>query len=120
MKPLLPSTAFFGVMAIATVMTFTSMVLVGGILESDIGPNPPEWLRFTAKIGAFILFLILAFSLTPLMLRGFLGLAATAGIVPASAPTGWRGMADGMTLLFWLIYLVGLLVAIPAISRDLF
>lgn len=120
MKPLLPSTAFFGVMAIAAVTTFTSMVLVGGMLESHIGPNPPEWLRFTAKIGAFILFLVLAFSITPLMLRSFLSLAATAGIVPSTAPADWRGMADGATLLFWLIYLAGLLVAIPAISRDLF
>ncbi|ALA16827.1 hypothetical protein AL346_04645 [Chelatococcus sp. CO-6] len=115
MRPFLPCNGFF---AIAAGTSFLALEALGA-LAPHLGADPSPALR-TAAVAAFGLgMLVLAYSLMPLMVRGFVALAIRAGILAPATSLVNRAVTDRIVVGIWCLWTLGLAIALPAIVSDL-
>jgi hypothetical protein len=115
--------AFHKVMAALAIGSFAAMLVLGAIgnfLDSHGIVRNREAAATVAKLTAFGLFLVLGFSLVPLMLHLFV--VAQGGI--GNANLGFvrflREHERGVTFTMWGLFTAGLLIALPMMWTDFF
>jgi hypothetical protein len=101
-----------------SILGFIALSIFGGILEKSIkdGAKKDRFERTVKKI-AFTLFLILGFSIVPVMVGIFFPLLQN--VVPIDISF----LADNDMLLVaaaWAIYIIGLVILLPEVKKDFF
>ncbi|MBN1495634.1 MAG: hypothetical protein JXA07_02625 [Spirochaetes bacterium] len=90
--------------------------IVGGILESRGVTVDPA----TVKAVSFILFLILGFTIVPLMIRLFILGQIRIGHGDLAIIKFLRAHESAVVYCIWGFYLIGLIYLLPLIKRDIF
>ena len=90
--------------------------IVGGILESRGVTVDPA----TVKAVSFILFLILGFTIVPLMIRLFILGQIRIGHGDLAIIKFLRAHERTIVYCIWGLYLIGLIYLLPLIKRDIF
>ncbi len=107
------------VLAIGSFAAILIMVAIGNHLQSR-GVQNTGAISTTFKLAAFGLFLILGFSLVPLMVHVFVIAQGKIGNGNAGAITFLRTHEIGVAVAFWSVFTLGLLIALPVMWTQLF
>ncbi len=128
MNKKLPSTKTLALLSGISFGTMIILSVVGTILEPMVKPGSPLYQNISILMKGifFTLFLVLAFSLSPLMIRAFFALLPLVfGNLP-NKPAFLQSLIQNRekigsiaTLIIWGTYLLGLLISSPFILQLL-
>lgn len=97
-----------------------ALAVTGQIAQTTGLVKNSETVERTMKIAVFMLFLIFAFALIPLLLHVFLSLQERMGNANAGMIRFLRSHENGVVYFVWGFYLLGLLIALPVMWTDFF
>ena len=111
--------------AITALVAFAAIILLsaaGHVLASRAPGQAPDALKPIAPyLGGvfFLLFLVLGFSLVPLVLRAFIVMQTSIGNADLWIVRGLRDHERGITYGVWGMFTLGTLIAFPVMVKDL-
>jgi multisubunit Na+/H+ antiporter MnhC subunit len=108
------------VMAIGSFAALIVLALIGHFLELHVPARHHETASMVAKVTAVGLFLVLGFSLFPLMLHLFVVMQDKIGNADVGMVRFMREHERGVVFTIWGIFTAGLLIALPVMWTDLF
>lgn len=127
----LPASRMFVRVFLGALAGLVVLLVVGGVLENTVAPDPPRWFRNLYLAAVLSLLLAAMYSGMALMVRSVIGFqsafwkrvgrtagsAAVTDTVTELTPRA-RRVGDIFILAVWLLWALGLAIALPAMIRD--
>jgi len=117
-----PRIKLFAILAIGAVLAMIALSILGYLLDSKHVLDDPEVAKITGPAAGavfFALFLLLGFSLVPLLIRLFVVLQTRIGNGELALVQSLRAHESGVAFGIWALFATGLAIAAPAMLREL-